>query len=415
MRLARTGAYGDYSVPLSVTFAVGERTKTIEVVATDDGDDDDGESVSLSFVNAANDRLITANGSARTTVALQDNDGAGKVEVSFAAATYTATEGGSGATVRVELDKAPGRSVTVPLAVTHLGGALPADYSGIPSTVTFGANQTEMSFTVNATNDSGADGGESLRIGFGALPEGVVAAPPAAAVVTLADSSEPTFVVNRVDRLHGASPSGRWVPTAETPSRTPLRRPDRGRARALRGARRVGGQPPGTVVSTNTAWAAVAVPKGRGQSRSMANERWSEIADRVPGFGCACRGCRTSRRMGSRGCIGARCRPCRRVPWAPLRGDQPEAGEPQAGADVARRAASACDDAGHSVKSPQYWGCPEALGRFILEACVSAAGSWAPAASRCRVAAGHQRTNGGFLATEPMAIGSAERAQARAP
>ena len=147
---------GDYSVPLSVTFAVGERTKTIEVVATDDADDDDGESVSLSFVTAANDRLITANGPARTTVALQDNDAAGKVEVSFAAAAYTATEGGSGATVRVELDKAPGRSVTVPLAVTHLGGASPADYSGIPSTVTFGANQTEMSFTVNATNDSGA-------------------------------------------------------------------------------------------------------------------------------------------------------------------------------------------------------------------------------------------------------------------
>ena len=187
---------GDYSVPLSVTFAVGERTKMIEVVATDDGDDDDGESVSLSFVNAANDRLITGNGPARTTVALQDNDGAGKVEVSFAAATYTATEGGSGATVRVELDKAPGRSVTVPLAVTHLGGALPADYSGIPSTVTFGANQTEMAFTVNATSDSAADGGESMRIGFGALPQGVLAGRPAAAVVTLGDGSEPTFVVN---------------------------------------------------------------------------------------------------------------------------------------------------------------------------------------------------------------------------
>ena len=64
------------------------------------------------------------------------------------------------ATLRQAVAAAPGRSVTVPLAVTHLGGASPADYSGIPSTVTFGANQTEMAFTVNAANDSGADGGE---------------------------------------------------------------------------------------------------------------------------------------------------------------------------------------------------------------------------------------------------------------
>ena len=63
----------------------------------------------------------------------------------------------------------------------------------------------------------------------------------------------------------------------EKPSRTSLRRPDR--ARALRGARRIGGENTGVVVATNTAW--VAVPKGMGQSRSMANERRCEIADRV--------------------------------------------------------------------------------------------------------------------------------------
>ena len=187
---------GDYSVPSSVRFAVGEQTKTIQVAAVDDTDDDDGESVTLSFVNAPNDRLITGSGPVTATVALEDNDGAGKVEVSFAAATYTATEGGSGATVRVELDKAPGRSVTVPLAVTHLGGALPADYSGIPANVTFGANQRSRTFTVTATNDTDSDGGESVPIGFGTLPDGVLAGRPAATVVTLKDGTEQTFVVS---------------------------------------------------------------------------------------------------------------------------------------------------------------------------------------------------------------------------
>ena len=82
------------------------------------------------------------------------------------------------------------------------------------------------------------------------------------------------------------------------------------------------------------------------------------------------------------------------------------------GRDRATAAArSSCDDAGYSVIYPQYWGCAEALGRFTLLACVGAAGRWAPAASRCGVAAKHQRNKGGFLAIEPMGIGLAERAQ----
>ena len=192
------GATGDdYSgIPSVVTFAVGEQTKTIMVTATDDSDDDDGESVSLSFVNAPNDRLITGNGPVTATVALEDNDGPAAVEVSFEAATYTATEGGTNATVSVELDKAPGRTVTVPLTQVRAGGATPADYSAIPANVAFGPNETSKTVTVIAVDDSDPDGGESVRIGFGALPDGVLAGRPAATVVTLADGTEQTFVVS---------------------------------------------------------------------------------------------------------------------------------------------------------------------------------------------------------------------------
>ena len=191
------GATGDdYSVPTVVTFAVGEQTKTIMVAATDDSDDDDGESVSLSFVNAPNDRLITGNGPSTATVALQDNDGPAAVAVSFGAATYTATEGGADATVSVQLDKAPGRTVTVPLTAVGAGGATTADYSAIPANVAFGPNETSKTFLVTATDDLQSDGGESVRIGFGELPDGVLAGRPASAVVTLADGTEQTFVVS---------------------------------------------------------------------------------------------------------------------------------------------------------------------------------------------------------------------------
>ena len=106
----------DYTgIPKSVRFGVGEQTQTITVKATDDTDDDDGESVTLSFVNDPNGRVRVRTGPASATVALADNDGPRRVTVSFGAVTYTATEGGADATVRVELDAAPGRSVTVPL------------------------------------------------------------------------------------------------------------------------------------------------------------------------------------------------------------------------------------------------------------------------------------------------------------
>ena len=187
----------DYTgIPKSVRFGVGEQTQTITVKATDDTDDDDGESVTLSFVNDPNGRVRVRTGPASATVALADNDGPRRVTVSFGAVTYTATEGGADATVRVELDAAPGRSVTVPLTKAHLGGATAADYSGIPMNVTFAANQTSRTFAVMATADDGSDGGESVSIGFGTLPEGVFAGSPAATTVTLADGSEQRLVVN---------------------------------------------------------------------------------------------------------------------------------------------------------------------------------------------------------------------------
>ena len=172
-----------------MTFGVGQRTKTITVAATDDVLDDDGESVSLGFFNDHRDRVITGHGSITATVALEDNDGNERVDVSFGAAAYKATEGGTDATVEVKLDAAPGRSVEIPLVATRQGGASAADYSGIPASVTFGAEETSKTIDVTATVDVGGDGGESVRLEFGELPASVFAGSPAAAVVTLFDSN----------------------------------------------------------------------------------------------------------------------------------------------------------------------------------------------------------------------------------
>ena len=111
------------------------------------------------------------------------------VTVSFGAAAYTAAEGGDAATVTVRLSAAPGRPVAIPLTTMGVGGATGDDYSGVPSTVAFAADETETTFDVSAFDDTDDDDGEQVEIGFGALlPSGVTAGNPRAATVTIADN-----------------------------------------------------------------------------------------------------------------------------------------------------------------------------------------------------------------------------------
>ena len=116
-----------------------------------------------------------------------------EVTVSYDAASYTATEGGSAAEVTVTLSEAPGRRVAIPIAKIYRGSASSDDYSGVPASLTFGVADTSKTFTVTATDDSVRDAGESLELGFGPrLPEGVTAGTRSTATVALADNDDGT-------------------------------------------------------------------------------------------------------------------------------------------------------------------------------------------------------------------------------
>ena len=70
----------DYSVvPSEVAFAAGETAQTITVTATDDAEDDDGESVLLEIGTGLPDR-VTAGSVNSTTVSITDNDEAEPVD-----------------------------------------------------------------------------------------------------------------------------------------------------------------------------------------------------------------------------------------------------------------------------------------------------------------------------------------------
>ena len=83
----------DYSVPLSVTFNANETSKTITFNATHDTEDDDNESVRLSFGTNLPSR-VTQGATNEASVRITDDDDP-QVTVSFGAGTYTVPEGGT--------------------------------------------------------------------------------------------------------------------------------------------------------------------------------------------------------------------------------------------------------------------------------------------------------------------------------
>ena len=179
----------DYSgVPLSVTFTAGDTSKSFTVTATQDTEDDDGESVALDFGTLP--ERVTASGTTSATVNLTDDDDP-EVTVKFGAASYAVIEGGTAA-VAVELSADPERTVVVTITTLEQGAATVADYSGVPASVTFTSGQMSASFTVTATQDTEDDDGESVLLGFGTLPTGVVSASPFEAAVAITDDDEPS-------------------------------------------------------------------------------------------------------------------------------------------------------------------------------------------------------------------------------
>ncbi len=106
----------DYSgVSERVTFNPGEREKTFEITAIDDGIDDDNETVTLRFGNLPN--RVSSGSPSTVAIAITDGD-IPAVTVSFGAASYTANEGGNAVTVQVRLSADPERTVTIPLTAT---------------------------------------------------------------------------------------------------------------------------------------------------------------------------------------------------------------------------------------------------------------------------------------------------------
>ena len=142
----------DYSgVPAEVVFNSGDTEKTFSFSATEDQLEDSGESVKLTFGTLpAGVGQGTTN---ETTISISNASPQQSLIVNFGAAGYALSEG-STTTITVTLSTAPGSDAVIPLTKTNQGGASSDDYSGVPTSVTFGGSDTEKTFVFSATQDT---------------------------------------------------------------------------------------------------------------------------------------------------------------------------------------------------------------------------------------------------------------------
>ena len=211
----------DYTgVPASVTFGPTETSQTITFEAAQDDEDDDGESVLLAFGTPLPEG-VTAGTTAMTTVSITDDD-VPQVTVSFNQAAHTVAEGDM-VTVTVTLSADPERTVEIDLTAEPQGGATSADYSGVPTSVTFAAGQTEQMFTFSATQDDEDDDGEKVLLAFGTpLPEGVSAGTTTKTTVSITDDDVPQVTVSFNQAAHTVA-EGNPVTVTVTLSEAPER------------------------------------------------------------------------------------------------------------------------------------------------------------------------------------------------
>ncbi len=114
--------------------------------------------------------------------------GEGLVRVAFGAPSYTATEGGA-AEVTVSLSRDPGKAVTVPLTATPGGGAETGDFEVVAEVAFQAGGDLVKTVTVSAVADEADEDGETVVLGFGTLPDGMVAGDTSSTTVALVDAA----------------------------------------------------------------------------------------------------------------------------------------------------------------------------------------------------------------------------------
>jgi titin len=167
----------------TLSFGAGETSKTFNVPITNDTLAEGNETVQLSLSTPGGG--ATLGSPATATLTIIDDDTAGTLQ--FSAATYSIAENAGSATITVTRSGGSASGVTVNYATANGTATAGSDYTATSGTLNFGAGETSKTFSVPITNDTFAEGNETVQLSLSTPGGGATLGSPATATLTIID------------------------------------------------------------------------------------------------------------------------------------------------------------------------------------------------------------------------------------
>ncbi|MCA8938839.1 MAG: VCBS repeat-containing protein, partial [Planctomycetes bacterium] len=175
----------------TLTFQPGETSKSFDIAISDDAQQESSETVTLTISGPSN---ATLGAITNAVLTILDNDAMG-LTLSYDSASITVDEDAMTATVTVELNQAPGTTVTVDYATSNGTASAGNDYTASSGTLTFMASETSKSFTIDISDDSLDEDDETITVTLSNAMGASLPGTATATVTIIDDDDSPTVGV----------------------------------------------------------------------------------------------------------------------------------------------------------------------------------------------------------------------------
>ena len=183
-------APGDYTDTTGdLVFTPGDTSESFDVTITNDGIDEDDETVDLALSGEENATLGTND---EATLTISDDD---VPEVDFDSDTYTVGEGDGTKTITVTLTITSWQQVTVDYATSDGTAEAPGDYTAIGATqLTFAPGDKTKTFAVTIIDDGSDENDETVTLDLSSVSSSATIGDNDPATLTIEDNDDPPDV-----------------------------------------------------------------------------------------------------------------------------------------------------------------------------------------------------------------------------
>ena len=184
-------APGDYATTSgTLTFNIGELSKTFAVPVLNDGTFEGSETVNLVLNNVT--PVVGATLGIPTNAVLTITDGTVQPTVKFSSATYSVGEAAGTATITATLSAPSSTPVTVNYATSNGTAIAPGDYTATSGSLTFAAGETSKTFPVAIFNDALDEVDEVINLTLSTPGNATLGIPNKATLTIVDEDAAPT-------------------------------------------------------------------------------------------------------------------------------------------------------------------------------------------------------------------------------